>query len=79
VATYSTPYHYKLYIADFNLKRIFNTCFSTYYGLAISPDSRLLALNASSDLSGPILVLDLNTWSLYSVANQKGDIIGWRS
>jgi hypothetical protein len=78
--TLNYPTIITLYIADMQEKRVYNTCIETSDGLAWSPDGTKLAMMDFYDYKAhrPVMVLDFETWSLYTVAYHAGSVIGWR-
>jgi WD40 repeat protein len=69
-----------LYIADMQEKRVYDTCIETSDGLAWSPDGKMLAMMDFYDYKPhrPVMVLDLDTWAMHTVAYHDGSVIGWR-
>jgi hypothetical protein len=78
--TLNYPTVISLYIADMQERRVLNTCIETSDGLAWSPDGTKLAMMDFYDFKRhrPVMVLDLESWALYTVAYHDGSIIGWR-
>jgi WD40 repeat protein len=78
--TLNYPTVISLYIADMQEKRVYDTCIEPGDGLAWSPDGTKLAMMDFYDYKRqrPVIVLDLETWGLYTVAYHDGSVIGWR-
>jgi Tol biopolymer transport system component len=79
--TLSYPTIISLFIADMQEKHVYNTCIEPGDGLAWSPDGTKLAMMDFYDFKRyrPVIILDLETWSLYTVAYHDGSVIGWRA
>ena len=72
----------RLYIADLQERQIINTCLQIGEGTAFSPDNTQLAILEPGKGTKYVMVLDLESWGLYPVANHivdwYGSVIGWR-
>ncbi|MEO8609343.1 MAG: hypothetical protein ABI690_15735 [Chloroflexota bacterium] len=78
MGTKAIPRSYELYIADFDRKQIFKTCMGVPHGFAPSPDGKLLAIMGEGRNSFPVMVFNLENWTLYTIAYHYGGVIGWR-
>ena len=69
-----------LYIADKALRRVIDTCKLVDTNFAWFSDVNLLAMMDFYDnkVQRPVMVLDMETWGLYTVAYHDGSVIGWR-
>jgi hypothetical protein len=69
-----------LYLADRQLSRVIDSCLVVDESLAWSPYGAQLAIMDYYDQKPrrPLMVLDLDTWGLYTVAYHDGSVIGWR-
>jgi hypothetical protein len=78
--TLNYPRVISLYIADMQQKKVIDTCIEPGDGLAWSPDGTQLAMIDFYDYKRqrPVMVLDMATWALYTVAYHDGSVIGWR-
>jgi hypothetical protein len=72
-----------LYIIDLQEQRLFDTCLDIRDGVEWSPSGHQLVLLGLGDEQNPVNVLDVDSWSLYTVAyhtvSYYGGIIGWRA
>lgn len=73
----------RVLIADMVNGKIYDTCLDVGRGLAWSPQSNQFALFTQGTQLTPVSILDLETWTLYTVAYHLSDgsdyIIGWRT